>query len=691
MAKHNKEKTSTGSSKSDSPAILSPATAAPVNLSQKQMSYSPNQKKYATLQKKSPVLLPNILPNILRKNYLGTLQTPSTQNFQIVCATPEVQSPPVSAKVSEAVSPIIITIPGAVNSFGYQSLLFGSSNKQIPVSSVPLTSVTESSATKAFASNVPTATTTSLAPYALATNVQVNNQNQDILGFFIPPNLVTPTLPVVSPVNTAKYKILPYAKFPQSLEPGVMNLIATTPYSNIYSPSNIPPSNVQSNSLTTNSNVVSPSVSSSNNIYTYKTMVTDAPKTNPPVSNQSVIGINVYKPKLKPNSSDKNTSKYLEQTPATSYNSLLINNKTISKLLGHKPEIYPKLLFQPGEKEEMPDQSDCGNNIKVEAVWSVRDVERNLSDGTFIDLDLVEPLSGDCLESSKPSQQSLKSTLESVKKTLDSNAIVIDDRTVFEPAENNLSRVTEPESGKLIVESPHSNVISKKESTSEESNLVVSSNVDNVTKIKTEPLDLKTTSINVNLYPKEKNELYGGNFYICGFSNCSFSSLVQDEFVEHLRCVHSKQKKDYVCAHCGQAFPVIDCFLKHLSTHVSTDMFLLYSCSLCGFNTNLVKMFVQHNDSVHSEEKEFCCAYCGLIFQCSAELLQHLQLNLLKYVHCPHCEAKNSQRQQILKHIQVKHPGKSKCIFVTSQIICKEKQKVLNDVVNLLSDESDCD
>ncbi|XP_029637585.1 uncharacterized protein LOC115212909 [Octopus sinensis] len=682
MAKHNKEKTSTGSSKSDSPIIVSPVTAGPVNLSQKQMSYSPNQKKHATFQKKSPVLLPNILP----KNYLGTIQTPSNQNFQIVCAAPEVQS---SVKVSEAVPPIIINIPNTTNSFGYQPLLIGSSNKQIPVSSVPVTPVTESSATKTFASNVPTATTTSLAPYALATNVQVNNQNQDILGFFVRPNLVTPTLPVVSPVNTAKYKILPYAKFPQTLEPGVMNLIATTPYSNIYTPASIPPPNVQSNSLATNPTVVSPSVSLSNNIYTYLHM-TDAPKTNPPVSNQSVISLNVHKPNLKPKSSDKNALKHLKQTPTTSYNRLLLNNKTISKLLGHKPEIYPKLLFQPGEKEEMPGQSDCGNNIKVEAVWSVRDVKRNISDGKVIDLDLVEPLSDDYLESTKLSKQSL-STFESVKKTLASNAYVIDDSTLFEPAENNLSRVTELESGKLIVESPHSNVISNKESTSEESNLVVSSNVDNVTKIKTEPFNSKTTYINVNLYPKEKNEIYGGNFYICGFSNCLFSSLVQDEFVEHLRCVHSKQKKDYACAHCGQAFPVIDCFLKHLSTHVSTDMFLLYSCSLCGFNTNLIKMFVQHNDSVHSEEKEFCCAYCGLIFQCSAELLQHLQLNLLKYVHCPHCEAKNSQRQQILKHIQVKHPGKSKCIFVTSQIICKEKQRALNDVVNLLSDESDCD
>lgn len=687
MAKHKGKASSTGSLKSDLPIILSPVKAGPVNLSQKQMSCSPTQKRYATLQKKSPVLLPNILP----KNYVGTLQPPSAQKFQIICATPEAQSSPVSVKVSEAVPPIVINIPSTANSFGYhQQFLITPSNKQIPLSSVPVTSVTESSATKTFASNVPTATTTSLTPYSLATNTQVNNQNRDILGIFVPPNLVTPSLPVVSPVNATKYKIVPYAKLPQTLEPGVMNLnlIATTPYSNVYTPATIPPSNVQSSSLTTNSSIVSPSVSLSNNISTHKPMVSIAPKTNAPVSTQSVIGLNIPKPKLKSKSSGKDALKHLKQTPTTSYKHISPNNRTISKLLGHKPDIYPKLIFQPGESEQMPGQSDCGD-IKVGAVWSVRDMMRNTSDEKVIDLDLVEPLSGDYLELTKPSKQSLKISSESIKKTLDSKAIVIDDSTVFEPAENNLSRITELEPGKLIVESPHSNVMSNKESTSEESNSVVSSNVDNVTKIKTEPLNLKTT--NINLYPKEKSEIYGGNFYICGFSDCSFSSLEQDEFVVHLRCVHSKQKKDYVCAHCGQAFPVIDCFLKHLSTHVSTDMFLLYSCSFCGFNTNLIKMFVQHNDSVHTEEKEFCCAYCGLKFQCSAELLQHLQLNLLKYVHCPHCEAKNSQRQQILKHIQVKHPGKSKCIFVTSQIICKEKQKALNDVVNLLSDESDCD
>ncbi|XP_033747545.1 LOW QUALITY PROTEIN: uncharacterized protein LOC117332661 [Pecten maximus] len=165
-----------------------------------------------------------------------------------------------------------------------------------------------------------------------------------------------------------------------------------------------------------------------------------------------------------------------------------------------------------------------------------------------------------------------------------------------------------------------------------------------------------------------------GSFYVCGFTDCRFSCITSGEYREHLMCWHS-DAEEYKCSHCGHRSLTEDCHLRHMLTHSKASSFILYTCSYpaCLYGTNVVNLFRDHWTKFHPHTKQFKCRSCKMMFPSAEDLITHIQANILKFVTCPHCTAKDSNRKTIIAHIIEAHPGKPRQITVASQLVCQER------------------
>ncbi|XP_052832689.1 uncharacterized protein LOC106882551 [Octopus bimaculoides] len=176
-----------------------------------------------------------------------------------------------------------------------------------------------------------------------------------------------------------------------------------------------------------------------------------------------------------------------------------------------------------------------------------------------------------------------------------------------------------------------------------------------------------------------------GGFYVCGSKDCKFSSLTPEPFSKHFTQVHS-DAAIYPCAHCSIQTETSEKLLQHMDLHATNKMFLLYQCSIlsCKFGTNLRTEFSNHLQFCHQSKSTYSCRYCKVGHPNVNSLIKHFESNLLKFIHCPHCNARDTSRIRILNHIRLKHSEKPRQIIVSSQIICAEKK--LNAAVPLAKD-----
>ncbi|GAB1608035.1 hypothetical protein Ahia01_001087600, partial [Argonauta hians] len=175
--------------------------------------------------------------------------------------------------------------------------------------------------------------------------------------------------------------------------------------------------------------------------------------------------------------------------------------------------------------------------------------------------------------------------------------------------------------------------------------------------------------------PKPATEPSTGGFYVCGLSDCKFSSLTAEPFNKHISQVHSDATR-YPCAHCGVGAPTREKLSKHMSVHAANKMFLLYQCNIagCNYGTNLRAEFSNHLQCHHPLKSVYVCRYCKESLADYPSLMQHLESNVLKLIHCPHCSAKDKSRPRILNHIRLKHSDKPRQIVVSTQILCAERK-----------------
>ncbi|KAL3857667.1 hypothetical protein ACJMK2_012309 [Sinanodonta woodiana] len=174
--------------------------------------------------------------------------------------------------------------------------------------------------------------------------------------------------------------------------------------------------------------------------------------------------------------------------------------------------------------------------------------------------------------------------------------------------------------------------------------------------------------------PKESVRHLGTSFYNCGFEQCSFTCFVSQKYREHLT-IHHHGESSYRCDHCGHKNYSEDSHYRHMFNHASAKAFELYICPFkgCKCSTNLLQVFKNHLEKIHSKEQSFKCHYCHQAFSSVSALIAHFRENLLQFISCPFCTFKFGKRSNVLKHVRHSHPDRPKQIVVTSQLICKER------------------
>ena len=162
-------------------------------------------------------------------------------------------------------------------------------------------------------------------------------------------------------------------------------------------------------------------------------------------------------------------------------------------------------------------------------------------------------------------------------------------------------------------------------------------------------------------------------FYICGFDQCSFTSLVSQKYKDHLAANHYGAYS-YVCCHCGLKNYTEDTHVRHVTSHGNVKVFLLFHCPVkpCKYKTNLIHMFKAHIQT-HNEQN-LKCTYCHHSFESPEMLVNHLKSNLIKYISCPSCHFKFQSKDVVIKHIRLCHPDKPRLVTVSSQIVCLERE-----------------
>ena len=162
-------------------------------------------------------------------------------------------------------------------------------------------------------------------------------------------------------------------------------------------------------------------------------------------------------------------------------------------------------------------------------------------------------------------------------------------------------------------------------------------------------------------------------FYMCGFDQCSFTSLVAQKYKNHLSANHA-EAYNYVCCHCGLKNYTEDTHVRHVTGHGNMKVFLLFHCPVkpCKYKTNLIHMYKAH--LLSHKEQSVKCTYCHRSFESPEMLVSHLQANLIKYVSCPSCHFKFQEKDVVVKHIRMTHPDKPRLVIVSSQIVCLERE-----------------
>ncbi|KAL4223505.1 hypothetical protein ACF0H5_016976 [Mactra antiquata] len=165
-------------------------------------------------------------------------------------------------------------------------------------------------------------------------------------------------------------------------------------------------------------------------------------------------------------------------------------------------------------------------------------------------------------------------------------------------------------------------------------------------------------------------------FYVCGYEGCSFTCFLSSKYKEHLQSPQHSKEYNYICGHCGQKDYNEDHHVRHVFTHASSKVFVLYKCPMrqCKYKTNLLHLYIVHLKAHPSEELLIKCNYCNKTFKKIEDLEVHLKQNLLKFIVCPQCSFRFGDRYVVMRHMRLEHPDRLRLVTVSSQIVCNERE-----------------
>ena len=190
---------------------------------------------------------------------------------------------------------------------------------------------------------------------------------------------------------------------------------------------------------------------------------------------------------------------------------------------------------------------------------------------------------------------------------------------------------------------------------------------------------LETVSLAAVQPPGQKvfwQQLSAEGFYRCGCQKgqCSFTSQLQVQFESHLLQAHPAES-EYPCVHCGSLERSHDVLLFHLDQHLDFQRFSLYCTEpACDFHSFNPENVVSHMSICHPNLSPHTCWRCSHVFGSLQQFIIHIKRSALQVAICPHCDAKDTDGQRILRHMTTEHPGQVRMIAFHNLMMCRERK-----------------
>lgn len=139
-------------------------------------------------------------------------------------------------------------------------------------------------------------------------------------------------------------------------------------------------------------------------------------------------------------------------------------------------------------------------------------------------------------------------------------------------------------------------------------------------------------------------------------AHCPKTFCYKFNLSSHMKQVHFKTYKNYVCNLCGRSFQYISNYKRHKDSHMQVRNFVCDQCGACFYSKSNLQ---DHQIAKHNDEKNFTCYVCGANFKLKTILTRHMKEHFVSKQYICHCKQvfkyqTNLRRHQVTIHNQVK-------------------------------------
>lgn len=133
---------------------------------------------------------------------------------------------------------------------------------------------------------------------------------------------------------------------------------------------------------------------------------------------------------------------------------------------------------------------------------------------------------------------------------------------------------------------------------------------------------------------------------------CDKCYLQANHLVEHMNQVHGATRS-YKCIYCEHSSSSRANMTRHLALHTERCRFV---CDQCGAAFHAFTTLKDHCNSVHSEDRRFCCATCKKTFKLQNDLRRHIRSHSdMRPFKCRYCNQAYKRASHLTRHEETIH------------------------------------
>ena len=144
---------------------------------------------------------------------------------------------------------------------------------------------------------------------------------------------------------------------------------------------------------------------------------------------------------------------------------------------------------------------------------------------------------------------------------------------------------------------------------------------------------------------------------------CNRTFTTQEGLKHHLKYVHEKSPKPFLCDKCDKSFRSNSDLQRHIKfIHEGIKEF---QCDKCDYFATTSQNLTQHKNSVHEKLRQFKCVTCESAFTQKTHLRVHIQNvhEKVKHFVCDQCGKGFADNGRLQNHLDTKHSEPAQCDY----------------------------